>query len=77
MSTTSYELCKGALDGKDLFAIEGSENWRSTPDNLEEREKWPKKGRKTINRQAAINTVIQLVGIMSRFPVRTCAWTSE
>ena len=31
-----------ALDDKELFVIEGSENWRSTPDNLEEREKWPK-----------------------------------
>ena len=30
---------KGALDGEELFTIEGSENWRSTPDNLEEREK--------------------------------------
>ena len=29
MSTTSYELCKGALDGKELFAIEDSKNWRS------------------------------------------------
>ena len=38
MSTKSDELCKGSLDGKELFAIEGSENWRSTPDNLEERE---------------------------------------
>ena len=25
--------CAGALDGKELFTIEGSENWRSTPDN--------------------------------------------
>ena len=39
MSTRSCELCKGALDGKELFALEGSENWRSTPDDLEEREK--------------------------------------
>ena len=38
---------KGALDGKELFTIEGSENWRSTPDYLEEREKWPKKDQKT------------------------------
>ena len=30
LSTTSYELCKGALDGKELFAIDGSKNWRST-----------------------------------------------
>ena len=43
MSTESDELCKGALDGEELFAIEGSKNWRSTPDDLEEREKWPKK----------------------------------
>ena len=27
--------CAGALDGKELFTIEGSENWRSTPDDLE------------------------------------------
>ena len=31
--------CAGALDGKELFTIEGSENWRSTPDDLEESEK--------------------------------------
>ena len=30
MSTKSDELCKGALDGKELFTIEGSKNWRST-----------------------------------------------
>ena len=35
--------CAGALDGKELFTIEGSEKWRSTADDLEEREKWPKK----------------------------------
>ena len=35
--------CAGALDDEELFIIEGSENWRSTPDDLEEREKWPKK----------------------------------
>ena len=39
ISTMSDALCKGALDGEELFTIEGSENWRSTPDNLEEREK--------------------------------------
>ena len=48
MSTKSDELCKGALDNKELFTIEGSKNWRSTPDDLEEREKWPKKGQKTL-----------------------------
>ena len=31
-------------------------------------------GEKPINRQAAINTAILLVGMTSRFPVRTCAW---
>ena len=31
--------CAGALDGEEVFTIEGSENWRSTPDILEEREK--------------------------------------
>ena len=31
--------CAGALGDKELFTIEGSENWRSNPDNLEEREK--------------------------------------
>ena len=35
--------CAGALDNEELFVIEGSENWRSSPDDLEEREKWPKK----------------------------------
>ena len=39
MSTTSEDEIEGALDGKDLFAIEGSEKWRLTPDDLEEREK--------------------------------------
>ena len=47
MSTESDELCKGAFDGTELFAIEGSKKWRSTPDDLEEREKWPKKAKKT------------------------------
>ena len=47
LSTKSDELCKGALNGEELFTIEGSQNWRLTPDNLEEREKWLKKGRKT------------------------------
>ena len=31
--------CAGAFDGKELFIVEGSEKWRSTPDDLEEREK--------------------------------------
>ena len=31
-----------ALDDEELFVIKGSENWRSTPDKPEEREKWPK-----------------------------------
>ena len=72
MSTSSEnEIVQEPLDGKELFAIEGSEKWRSTPGEPEEREKRPK-GRKTpSNRLAAINTAIQLVGIMSRFPVRT------
>ena len=30
---------KGALDGKELFTIEGSEEWRSIPNDLEERER--------------------------------------
>ena len=47
MSTESDYLCKGALDGEELFTIEDSENWRSTPDNLEERDTCGKKGRKT------------------------------
>ena len=33
MSTQLYDLIVQALDGKELFTIEGSENWRSTPDN--------------------------------------------
>ena len=40
-------------------------------ENPEEREKRPKKPKNPSNRLAAINTAIQLVGIMSRFPVRT------
>ena len=40
MSTESDELCKGALNGEELFTIEGSKNWRSTP-------KGPKKAQKT------------------------------
>ena len=43
MSTNPGMNCAGALDDEELFIIEGSENWRSTPDDLEEREKWPKK----------------------------------
>ena len=43
--------CAGALDGKEPFAIEGSENWRSTPDNLKEREKWPERPRKPLHRR--------------------------
>ena len=31
--------CAGALDDEELFIIEGSENWRSTPGQTEEREK--------------------------------------
>ena len=30
---------RGALDGEELFTIEGSKNWRSTPGQPEEREK--------------------------------------
>ena len=30
---------KEALDGEELFTIEGSKNWRSTPDELKERGK--------------------------------------
>ena len=40
-------------------------------DNPEEREKMAKKDKNPSNRLAAIHTAIQLVGIMSRFPVRT------
>ena len=46
VDTTRKLIGKGALDGKELFAIDGSENWCSTPDDLEEREKWPKKAEK-------------------------------
>ena len=37
---------KGALDGEELFTIEGSKNWRSTPGQPEEREKWRKNASK-------------------------------
>ena len=30
---------RGALDDEELFIVEGSKNWRSTPGQLEEREK--------------------------------------
>ena len=40
-------------------------------DNPEEREKRPKWPKNPSNRLAAINTATQLVGILSRFPVRT------
>ena len=43
--------CAGALDDEELFIIEGSENWRSTPDDLEECEKWPKKAEKPLHRR--------------------------
>ncbi len=39
--------CAGALDGKELFTIEGSKNWRSTLEDLEEREKFRHSRRKT------------------------------
>ena len=39
VDTTRKLIGKGALDDEELFTIEGSENWRLTPDNLEEREK--------------------------------------
>ena len=45
MSTSAVQIGRGALDDKELFVIEGSENWRSTPDNLEEREKCGKTAR--------------------------------
>ena len=42
MSTSDYGLIgKGALDDEELFVIEGTKKWRSTPDDLEEREQWP------------------------------------
>ena len=40
-------------------------------DNPEERERRPKRPKNPSNRLAAMNTAIQLVGTMSRFPVRT------
>ena len=54
MSTTSYELCKGAFDGKELFTIEGSEKlalnsgttWRSAK-NAEKPPKTPSSPPKT------------------------------
>ena len=67
MSTKSFELCKGALDDEELFTIEGSENWRSTPDNLEEREKWPERTKNPFI--AAITTNAE-----SRVPVSVANW---
>ena len=43
MSTKSDELCKGALDGEELFTIEAPKTGAQSRDNPEEREKWPKK----------------------------------
>ena len=72
MSTDAVLIGMGALDGKELFAIEGSEKTGAQlRDNPQEREKWPKRPKNPSNRLAAKNTAIQLVGIMSRFPVRT------
>ena len=31
MSTNAVPIGMGALDDKELFVVEGSENWRSTP----------------------------------------------
>ena len=43
MSTQRYgQIGKGALDDEELFVIEGSENWRSTPGQPEERENFGK-----------------------------------
>ena len=70
MSTSSEnEMCAGALDGKELFAIEGSEKWRSTPGEPGGARKKAEKPLQTA--LAAINTAILQVEIMSRFPVRT------
>ena len=72
MSTDAILIGMGALDGKELFAIEGPEKLAlNSGRTRRSAKKWPR-GRKTpSNRLAAINTAIQLVGIMSRFPVRT------
>ena len=67
MSTIAENDCAGALDGKELFTIEGSEKWRSTPDNLEEREKWPTKAENPFI--AAITTTAK-----SRVPVSVANW---
>ena len=65
MSTESGGL--RALDGKELFTIEGSENWRSNPDNLEEREKWGRTAKKTSHRHSR-----HMVRLSMNCASRTC-----
>ena len=63
MSTKSYELCKGALKGEELFTIDGSENWRSTPDDLEERESGAKCANKYRRR---LNSIMERIDELMR-----------
>ena len=49
--TNAVLIGMGALDGKELFAIEGSENWRSTPRQPGRTRKMRKIREKTIHRR--------------------------
>ena len=46
-----YLIGKGALDNEELFVVEGSENWRSTPGQPEEREKCGKTAENPLHRR--------------------------
>ena len=59
VDTTRKLIGKGALDGEELFTIEGSKNWRSTPGQPGGARKMAQNAPKNpSNRLAAINTAI-------------------
>ena len=73
LSTKSDELCNGALDGKELCTTVGSKTGAQLRTTWRSAKNAAFNGEKPINRQAATNTAILIVGIMSRFPARNCA----
>ena len=48
MFTNAVLIGMGALDGKELFTIQGSENWRSTPGQPGGARKMAKKAEKNV-----------------------------
>ena len=71
LTSSEDEIVQEPSMAKNSSPSRAPKNGAQLRKNPEEHEKRPK-GRKTpSNRLAAINTAIQLVGIMSRLPVRT------